>query len=39
MAEVLVRLGIDSMSLNHDTVLQTTKRIVELEKTLGRVRK
>ncbi|MGE5389179.1 MAG: phosphoenolpyruvate synthase [Hyphomicrobiales bacterium] len=39
MAEFLVRLGIDSMSLNPDTVLQTTKRIVELEKTLGRVRK
>jgi pyruvate,water dikinase len=39
MAEFLVRLGIDSMSLNPDTLLQTTKRIVELEKTLGRVRK
>lgn len=39
MAEFLVRLGIDSMSLNPDTILQTTKRIVELEKTLGRVRK
>ncbi len=39
MAEFLVRLGIDSMSLNPDTILQTTKRIIELEKTLGRVRK
>jgi pyruvate,water dikinase len=39
MAEFLVRLGIDSMSLNPDTVLQTTKRVVELEKTLGRARK
>ena len=39
MAEFLVRLGIDSMSLNPDTVLQTTKRIVELEKTLGRAEK
>jgi pyruvate, water dikinase len=39
MAEFLVRLGIDSISLNPDTVLKTTTRIVELEKTLGRVRK
>ncbi|MGJ0507864.1 MAG: phosphoenolpyruvate synthase [Methylocystis sp.] len=37
MAEFLVRLGIDSMSLNPDTILKTTMRIVELEKTLGRV--
>ena len=39
MAEFLVRLGIDSISLNPDTILRTTARIVELEKTLGRVRK
>jgi pyruvate,water dikinase len=39
MAEFLVRLGIDSISLNPDTVLRTTTRIVELEKSLGRVRK
>jgi pyruvate,water dikinase len=39
MAEFLVRLGIDSISLNPDTVLKTTTRIVELEKALGRVRK
>ena len=35
IAEFLVGLGIDSISLNPDTVLQTTKRIVELEKRLG----
>ncbi|WP_424361066.1 phosphoenolpyruvate synthase [Methylocystis parvus] len=39
MAEFLVRLGIDSISLNPDTVLRTTTRIVALEKTLGRSRK
>ncbi|MGZ5000648.1 MAG: putative PEP-binding protein, partial [Methylomonas sp.] len=36
MAEYLVEIGIDSMSLNPDTVLQTTQRILELEKRLGR---
>ncbi|MEF3364942.1 phosphoenolpyruvate synthase [Methylocystis sp. 9N] len=36
IAEFLVRLGIDSISLNPDTVLATTRRIVELEKELGR---
>ncbi|HEY8214243.1 MAG TPA: putative PEP-binding protein, partial [Methylocystis sp.] len=36
IAEFLVRLGIDSISLNPDTVLQTTRRIVDLEKHLGR---
>jgi pyruvate,water dikinase len=39
MAEFLVRLGIDSISLNPDTILRTTRRIIELEKTLGRSRK
>ncbi len=39
IAEFLVRLGIDSISLNPDTILRTTMRIVELEKTLGRARK
>ena len=34
MAEYLVRLGIDSLSLNPDTVLKTTLAIAELEKTL-----
>ncbi|MBM3550346.1 MAG: phosphoenolpyruvate synthase [Alphaproteobacteria bacterium] len=36
IAEFLVGLGIDSISLNPDTVLQTTRRIVEFEKQLGR---
>jgi pyruvate,water dikinase len=36
MAEYLVRLGIDSMSLNPDTVVKTTLRVIELEKALGR---
>ncbi len=39
IAEFLVRLGIDSMSLNPDTILNATKRIVELDKTLRRARK
>jgi pyruvate, water dikinase len=39
MAEFLVRLGIDSISLNPDTVLRTTTRVIELEKTLGRLPK
>jgi pyruvate,water dikinase len=38
MAEFLVRLGIDSISLNPDTVLRTTPRIVALERQLGRKR-
>lgn len=37
MAEYLVEIGIDSMSLNPDTVLQTTQRILALEKRLGRI--
>ena len=36
MAEYLVEIGIDSMSLNPDTVLQTTRRVLELERRLGR---
>jgi pyruvate,water dikinase len=35
MAEYLVRIGIDSMSLNPDTVLATTRQILEVEKQLG----
>jgi len=35
VAEFLVRLGIDSMSLNPDSVLTTIQDIVELEKKLG----
>ena len=36
MAEYLVEIGIDSMSLNPDTVLVTTQRILALEARLGR---
>lgn len=36
MAEFLVELGADSMSLNPDSLLKTTQDIVELEKRLGR---
>lgn len=39
IAEFLVRLGIDSISLNPDTILRTTTRIIALEKSLGRSRK
>ncbi len=34
MAEFLVGLGIDSMSLNPDTVIKTTLRVLEVEKRL-----
>jgi pyruvate, water dikinase len=36
MAEFLVELGIDSISLNPDTVIKTTESILELEERLGR---
>ena len=36
MAEFLVEIGIDSMSLNPDSVLQTTQRVLETERRLGR---
>jgi pyruvate,water dikinase len=36
MAEYLVEIGIDSMSLNPDTVLQTTRSVLDLERRLGR---
>ena len=39
IAEFLVRLGINSISLNPDTVLRATTRILELERTLGRDRR
>jgi pyruvate,water dikinase len=35
MAEFLVEIGIDSMSLNPDTVLKTTKAVLDLEQRLG----
>ena len=38
MAEYLVELGIDSMSLNPDTVLSTTQHILEVEARLVRPR-
>ena len=38
MAQYLVELGIDSMSLNPDAVLKTTLSVLELEKRLGRDR-
>jgi pyruvate,water dikinase len=39
IAEYLVRLGIDSISLSPDSVLPTTLAIVEIEKKLGRKRR
>jgi pyruvate,water dikinase len=36
MAAYLVELGIESMSLNPDTVLKTTQSVLEVEKRLGR---
>jgi pyruvate,water dikinase len=35
MAEYLVEIGIDSISLNPDSVVKTTKRILELERRLA----
>jgi pyruvate, water dikinase len=35
MAEYLVEIGIDSISLNPDTVIKTTQRILDLERRLG----
>jgi pyruvate,water dikinase len=36
MAEYLVEIGIDSISLNPDTVLKTTREVLALERRLGR---
>lgn len=36
MAQCLVELGIDSMSLNPDAVLKTTLKVLEVENCLGR---
>jgi phosphoenolpyruvate synthase/pyruvate phosphate dikinase len=36
VAEYLVRLGIDSISLNPDSLLKTTLHVLQLEETLGR---
>lgn len=38
MAGFLVRIGIDSMSLNPDTVVKTTRQVLELERQLTPVR-
>ena len=38
MAQFLVEIGIDSMSLNPDALLKTTLQVLELEKRLGRKR-
>jgi len=38
VAEYLVEIGIDSMSLNPDTVLNTTLHVLEVEKRLGKSR-
>ncbi|EQD32396.1 phosphoenolpyruvate synthase, partial [mine drainage metagenome] len=34
VAEALVRMGIESMSLNPDTVIKTTIKILEVEKSM-----
>ena len=39
MAEYLVEIGIDSISLNPDTVVKTTQRILELEADLRAARR
>ncbi len=36
MAEFLVNTGIDSISLNPDTVIKTTLHVLAVEKSLGR---
>jgi len=36
MAEYLVNIGIDSISLNPDSVINTTRHILDIEKKLGR---
>ncbi len=36
MAEFLVEIGIDSMSLNPDTILTTTRHVLEVEKRLAK---
>lgn len=36
-AEYLVKIGIDSISLNPDSVIKTTRHLLEVEKKMGRV--
>ncbi len=38
MADYLVQIGIDSMSLNPDSVLKTTREVLDVESRLGRTR-
>jgi len=38
MAEFLVRIGIDSISLNPDVVVKTTRQILELEQQAVQLR-
>jgi phosphoenolpyruvate-protein kinase (PTS system EI component) len=38
LAEFLVEIGIDSMSLNPDSILRTTRSVLEVEERLGRTR-
>jgi pyruvate,water dikinase len=39
MAEYLVEIGIDSMSLNPDAVLATTRQVLAVEKRLSHASK
>ncbi len=39
MAEYLVKLGIDSISLNPDTVIKTSLRILEVEKRMNMIKR
>jgi pyruvate,water dikinase len=36
VAEYLVQIGIDSISLNPDTIIKTTRQVLEVEQRLGR---
>jgi pyruvate,water dikinase len=36
VAEYLVGIGIDSISLNPDTIIQTTRHVLDVERRLGR---
>jgi pyruvate,water dikinase len=36
MAQYLVEVGIESMSLNPDTVIATTRHVLDIEAHLGR---
>jgi pyruvate, water dikinase len=36
-AQYLVKIGIDSISLNPDTIIKTTQQVLEVEKKLGKV--